>query len=498
MRRRGSGILFHITSLPSKFGIGDMGPEAYRFVDLLAEARQGFWQILPLNPTDLFHGNSPYHSSSAFACNPLLISPELLVQSGYLAPGDLKSTPQFPGERVDYQSVTAYKEKLFAKAYERFKKKKEMHAFEQFCSESSDWLDDFVLFMALRSHFGQNAWSQWPQDIRDRRPEDILWAKEELGDRIKREMFLQYVFHQQWTSLKDYCSKKGIQIFGDMPIYVNYDSTDVWAHPDLFKLDNEKRPQAIAGVPPDYFSETGQLWGDPVYRWDVIKERGYDWWLERIRRNLTLYDLLRIDHFRGLVAYWEVPGGETTAINGKWIEAPAEEFFHAILKKFAYAPLVAEDLGIITPDVREIMHRFGFPGMKVLLFAFGDDPAKNPYAPHNVVPNSVMYTGTHDNNTARGWFEKEATPETKKMFFRYLGREITADEVHWELVRLAMMSVANTVIVPVQDLLGLGEEARMNTPSTTEDNWRWRLLPQQLDASVTSRLLEMTEIYGRA
>ncbi len=498
MKGRSSGILLHITSLPSPHGIGDLGPWAYSFADFLSETGQGLWQILPLNPTVLHHGSSPYHSPSAFAGNPLLISPERLVQDGYLVASDLKSIPQFPKERVVYSSVQAHKEKLFIKAYERSKKKRKIHTYEQFCSESLHWLDDFALFMALRSHFGEKAWSEWPREIRDRHPEAIRRAREELTDRIAREMFLQYLFHQQWTSLKNYCNDKGIQILGDMPIYVNYDSTDLWSHPELFKLDEEKRPQAIAGVPPDYFSETGQLWGNPVYRWDVLKENRYDWWIKRIRRNLKLFDLLRIDHFRGLVAYWEVPAGETTAIHGKWIEAPVEDFFQTILKKFPYAPLIAEDLGTITPDVREVMHRFDFPGMKVLLFAFGDDPAKNPYTPHNVIRHCVMYTGTHDNNTARGWFEREATAEIKERLFRYVGREITAEDVHWELLRLAMMSVANTVIIPMQDLLGLGEEARMNTPATIEGNWQWRLLPEQLDDSVGGPLLKMTRTYGRA
>jgi 4-alpha-glucanotransferase len=498
MKERGSGMLLHVTSLPSRFGIGDLGPEAYRFVDFLAEAKQSFWQILPVSPTEPYHGNSPYHSTSAFACSPWLISPELLVEAGYLVPSDVDTAPQFPEGHVDFESVIAFKEQLFVKAYERFKEKKEAGGYGPFCSQNAFWLDDFTLFTALRSHFDNRGWGDWPKELRDREPEAMGRAKEELSDRIGRETFVQYLFHEQWAALKDYCNKRGIHIFGDMPIYINYDSADVWAHPELFKLDDARKPQAVAGVPPDYFSETGQLWGDPVYRWDILKESGYHWWMERIRRNLKLYDCLRIDHFRGLVAYWEVPAGETTAINGKWMEAPAEEFFHALLKRFPHAPFVAEDLGTITPDVREVMHRFRFPGMKVLLFAFGDDPAKNPYAPHNVVRNSVMYTGTHDNNTARGWFEAEATAETKERLFRYVGREVTTDEVHRVLMRLAMMSVANTVIFPVQDILGLGQGDRMNRPAKTGGNWEWRLLPGQLNPSIQGMLLEMTEIYGRA
>jgi 4-alpha-glucanotransferase len=454
--------------------------------------------MLPLNPTELYHGNSPYHSTSAFACNPLFISPELLVKDGLITEADLESAPEFPKDRVDYPSVVAYKEKLFEGAYERFKRKEEVHEYEQFCMQNTEWLDDFALFVALRSRFQGKAWSEWPQEIRDREPDALESAKRELYGRLDRTRFLQYIFFRQWISLKKYCNERGVQILGDIPIYVNYDSADLWTHPELFKLDHDKRPYAVAGVPPDYFSETGQLWGNPIYRWDVLKERGYDWWIQRMKQNFKFFDLVRIDHFRGFVAYWEVPANEKTAKNGKWVEAPAEDFFKVLLEKFPAAPLIAEDLGVITPEVREIMQRFEFPGMKVLLFAFGEDLPTNPYAPHNVVQNCLIYTGTHDNNTARGWFENEATPEEKKKLFLYLGREITGGEVHGELIRLAMTSVANTVIIPMQDILGLGEEARMNRPSTKEGNWQWRLLQEAVTPDLAGRLLEMTEIYGRA
>lgn len=498
MKKRGSGILLHITSLPSPFGIGDMGPWAYKFADFLMETKQSFWQMLPLNPTELYHGNSPYHSTSAFACNPLFISLELLVKEGLIAETDLKSEPEFPKDRVDYPSVVTYKVKLFEGAYERFKGKKEAHEYEQFCMEHAHWLDDFALFMALRSRFQGKVWSEWPQEIRDREPGSLESAKMELYERLDRTRFLQYIFFKQWISLKKYCNERGVQILGDIPIYVNYDSADLWTHPELFKLDHDKRPYAVAGVPPDYFSETGQLWGNPIYRWDVLKERGYDWWIQRMKQNFKFFDLVRIDHFRGFVAYWEVPANEKTAKNGKWVEAPAEDFFKVLLEKFPAAPLIAEDLGIITPEVREIMQRFDFPGMKVLLFAFGEDLPTNPYAPHNVVQNCLIYTGTHDNNTARGWFENEATPEEKKRLFLYLGRQIPAGEIHHELIRLAMTSVANTAILPMQDILGLGEEARMNRPSTKDGNWQYRLLQEAVTPDLAGRLREMTEIYGRA
>jgi 4-alpha-glucanotransferase len=496
--RRGSGILLHITSLPSPYGIGDLGPWAYRFVDFLAETKQSYWQILPLTPTEPAHGNSPYHSTSAFANNPLLISHDVMVRDGFLAKADIKPFPNCPKGQVDYNAVIAFKEKLFHLAYERFKTTKNKDEYERFCSENSHWLEDFARFAAFKVHFHGHVWSEWPLEIRGRRPEASKTVGKQLKDRIEMEKFLQYVFFHQWSSLKDYCNQKGIQIIGDIPIYVNYDSADVWIHPELFKLDNEKKPYVVAGVPPDYFSETGQRWGNPLYRWDVLKEKGYDWWIQRMKHNLELFDFVRVDHFRGFIAYWEVPATEKTAMNGMWIEAPAMDFFDHLTRRFPNVPIIAEDLGIITSDVREIMHHFGFPGMKVLLFAFGEDLPTNPYIPHNLVENCVLYTGTHDNNTVRGWFEEEATPGEKGRLFHYLGREVPVEELHWELIRLAMMSVANIVIFPMQDILGLGGEARMNRPATAEGNWQWRLSPEQLTHSPAERLLKMTEIYGRA
>ncbi len=497
MNRRGSGVLLHITSLPSPYGIGDLGLWAYRFADFLAETKQSFWQILPLNPTDPAYDNSPYHSISAFAGNPLLISPELMIRDGLFAKADIEALPNWPKEWVDYEGVISYKKRLFQLAYERFKKTKNYEC-ERFCSENSYWLDDFALFVSLKAHFDGKAWNEWPSEIRDRQPEALQSLKKRLRDIIKMQKFLQYVFNQQWSSLKHYCNQKGIQIIGDIPIYVDYDSADLWTNPEIFKLDNEKRSYAVAGVPPDYFSETGQLWGNPVYRWDVLKERGYGWWLQRMEHTLNLFDVVRVDHFRGLVAYWEVPAGEKTAINGRWVEAPVEDFFNALLKRFSYLPIIAEDLGLITPDVREVIDRFEFPGMKVLLFAFSEDYPMHPYLPHTYDKHYVVYTGTHDNNTIRGWFEGEARPEDKERLFRYLGREVPVPDIHWEFIRLAMMSVANLVIIPVQDILGLGEETRMNRPATTDGNWRWRLLSEQLTPHLSRRLLKVTEIYGRA
>ncbi len=499
MNSRGSGVLLHVSSLPSAYGIGDLGPEARRFVDFLAEAKQKFWQILPLNPTDTGSGNSPYRSSCAFAGNTLLISPERLRDEGWIERSDIEPPPDLPANKVDYDAVTGYKKRLFDKAFERFKRKQRGLAdYREFCAEHAWWLDDFALYVALRERFEGGACSDWPVQVRDRHEDALRQMKDTCSERIEREKFLQYLFFRQWASLKEYCSQRNVRIMGDMAIYVAYESSDLWTHPEMFKLDGERRPTFVAGVPPDYFSKTGQLWGDPVYAWDVMKQGGYSWWVRRIEHSLKLHDMVRIDHFRGFSAYWEVPAGEKTAMNGKWVAGPGDDFFHALLKKSPHLPLIAEDLGVITPDVRELMRRFGLPGMKVLLFAFNDDLAKNPYVPHNHVKHCVVYTGTHDNNTARGWFENEADPGIKDRLFTYLGRELAAEEVPWEMLRLAMMSVADMAIVPVQDILGLGSQARMNRPSVALGNWEWRLGSTHSLEAIKGSLREMTEIYGRA
>lgn len=497
MRRRESGVLLHVTSLPSRYGIGDLGPEAYRWADFLAETRQSIWQILPLNPTDLAHGNSPYQSLSAFAGNPLFISPDLILKDGWLKEADLEAVPQFPRTRVDYSSVNAFKSGLFEVAFGRFQQSSPTYDYEKFCLENSDWLDDYALFKTFHNYFTGKIWTDWPQDIQDKNPESLESLKKDFKDRIRFEKFLQYLFFKQWDSLKHYCNEIGIQIFGDVPIYVIHNSADVWSSPELFKLDRQKRPYAVAGVPPDYFSETGQLWGNPLYQWEALRETGYAWWIKRVKHNARLFDIIRIDHFRGLIGYWEVPAGEPSAVNGQWVEAPAEDFFRSLSRRLPNLSIIAEDLGVITPDVREIMNRFEFPGMKVLLFAFGDDLAANPYIPHNLPRHCIIYTGTHDNNTARGWFEKEAAPETRERLFRYLGREVPKEAIHWELIRLAMMSVADKAVFPLQDILGLGAEARMNRPSTTEGNWQWRLLPEQLTPAIAEMLRGMTALSGR-
>lgn len=498
MKQRASGILMHLTSLPSLFGIGDMGPCAYRFIDFLSKAKQRYWQILPLNPTEPAHDNSPYYSISAFAGNPLLISPDLLVKKGLLPKAVLTSPPNFPRNRVLFRAVIAYKKRLFSHAYKCFKTRPNNDGYDCFCRQNRDWLDDFVLFKVFKFYFKGGPWRTWTAKIRDREPKALKWAEKNLHESIEKEKFLQYLFAEQWRMLKAYCNRRDIYIIGDIPIYMPYESSDIWGHPELFKLDHNKQPYAVAGVPPDYFSAKGQLWGHPLYRWEVLKKTGYDWWVKRIKHNLALFDFVRIDHFRGFVAYWEVAAAEKTAIKGKWVKAPALDFFEQLGRKFSCLPIIAEDLGTITADVREVIRQFDFPGMKLLLFGFGDDFPSGAFLPHNLVKNCLVYTGTHDNNTVRGWFETEAKPEEKKRLFKYLGRRVTADELPWEMIRLMMMSVANTVIIPIQDIFGLGAEARMNRPASKTGNWQWRLAPELLTSTSAEKLLEITEIYQRA
>ncbi|MFH2138925.1 MAG: 4-alpha-glucanotransferase [Candidatus Omnitrophota bacterium] len=497
MEKRGSGILLHISSLPSDFGIGDMGEAAYKFVDFLAQAKQKYWQVLPFNPTSLINGSSPYSSVSAFATNTLLISPELLCKDGFLTSGEIDSSSQNGSRAVDYENVLELKAKLFAIAFERFEKLKDKAGFNNFCSENKYWLDDFAAFIAFKEHFQDCIWTDWPKEIRDRDKKSMNELKEQLTRQIKKEKFLQYLFLKQWIGLKNYCNQKGVQVIGDIPIYVTYDSVDVWKNPEIFKLDENKNPVYVAGVPPDYFSKTGQLWGNPVYDWDVLAENNYSWWMQRINHNLKLFDLIRIDHFRGFVDYWQVKNAEKTAINGEWQKAPAKEFFKALLKEFPELPLIAEDLGIITDEVRETMKYFGFPGMKIVMFAFGEDDPEHPYLPQNFATNCVAYTGTHDNNTARGWFEQETTPEDRKRLSDCLGKETNADKLHWDLIELLMKSAAHTVIFPLQDVFGLPQADRMNIPGTVGNNWKWRFKPEQITPQVTVQLAKMTEQYSR-
>ena len=502
LNKRASGILLHVTSLPSAFGIGDLGPGAYRFVDFLAEAHQSAWQILPLTPIDGTFGNSPYSSTSAFGANTLLISPELLMKEGWLKESDLKPVPKFSSDKTDYNPAGIYKSHLLDIAFEHFKKfnggkafkgnSQALEEFARFCLEHQSWLEDYALFVVLKEHFHGKAWSAWPEAFCRRKPAALSKAKEKFSEGISRVKFFQYIFFKQWSLLKSYAGGKGIQLIGDLPIYVNHDSADVWAHPHLFKLDGDSNPLCVAGVPPDYFSKTGQRWGNPVYDWQRLKETGYRWWANRIQHNLKLFDYARMDHFRGFIAYWEIPADEETAVNGRWQDVPYEDFFTTMLKKSPELPLIAEDLGVITPEVSLAMHRFGFPGMKVLLFAFGGSPSSNPYMPQNHIKNCVVYTGTHDNNTVRGWFEHDMSEEEESNLLNTFENP-DADHVSRLFVSMAMESAANTVIIPMQDLLGLGKEARMNIPGTARGNWQWRLKDEVITDSLTKEFLDLTK-----
>jgi 4-alpha-glucanotransferase len=488
---RGSGILLHISSLPSEYGIGDMGPEAYTFAHFLSKCGQSFWQILPVTPTELCFDNSPYRSSSSFAGNPLFISPELLVREGLLNENEMEP---LPSERfVDFRKVIGSRDEMFDTAFQRFDSSRP--DFLAFCECNSFWLDDFSLFSALRDYFRNKRWIEWPEEIRGREKKSIEAMREELFPFTRKHNFVQYIFWKQWGDLKRCCNGLGVKLIGDLPLYVDHNSSDVWANQNLFKLAEGGEPLYLAGAPPDYYSETGQLWGNPVYDWNAHRRSGYSWWLSRFQRSFDLFDMVRIDHFRGLVAYWEVSAAEKTAINGRWIPAPAEDLLRTAFRMFSSFPVIAEDLGEITPEVRETMHRFDLPGIRPVIFAFNDSISHSLYAPHNFERNCVACTGTHDNNTVRGWFENEATEGEKEILFEYLGRRVDGDEVSWEAIRLVESSVASIALIPAQDLLRLGEWSRMNLPGSSDGNWRWRVLPGEF--TLGEDLLRMCGIYGR-
>ena len=493
---RGSGVLMHVTSLPSSHGIGDLGPEAYRFIDRLADARQKYWQLLPLNPTDPAYGNSPYLSSSAFALNSLLISPEVLIENGLLERADLQGLTPPPEGPIDYPAVSAYKREIFHRAFARWRITSDGD-YEHFCRENAAWLNDFALFIALKNHFPGLMWSEWPVQLRDRHPAALLEMRETLAEAIFFEKFLQYEVQKQWFALKHHCSKRGVTIIGDLPIYVDFGSSDVWSHPDRFKLDENREPYVVSGVPPDYFSATGQLWGNPIYDWDALARDGFAWWLSRMQQNLRLFDIVRIDHFRGLVAYWEVPAEEETAINGRWVQVPTYPFFDRLIAEIPHLNVIAEDLGVITSDVKAALKQFRLPGMKVLLFAFSGNPTENPYMPWRYEPNCIVYTGTHDNNTTLGWYRMDATEEEKRHLTEFLGRSVDETSVCWEMIGIAMSSPANVAIVPLQDMLCIDERGRMNLPGTNSGNWVWRLGQGEIKSDAFTRLAELTMRYHR-
>ncbi|MGC2450113.1 MAG: 4-alpha-glucanotransferase [Candidatus Sulfotelmatobacter sp.] len=490
---RAAGILLHPTSLPSRGGIGDLGPAAYRFVDFLASARQGVWQVLPLSP--LGYGNSPYSTTSAFAGNPLLISLERLADRGWIEHSKLDQLPSNSGP-VEYDKVFAQKLPLLFEAARNFLRSASSEAlrrFESFSGANAWWLEDFVLFDGLRARHKLEPWNRWAQDLAAREPRALQKAKEELADDIRIRSALQFAFYEQWSALRKYCAERAIRIVGDVAIFVNYDSADVWTHRELFRLNDNLEPEVVAGVPPDFFSKTGQRWGNPLYRWDVMKQRGYQWWIQRLRWATQHCDYIRLDHFRGFDQFWEIPARDDTAINGHWVDGPRDDLFAALRQALGGLPFFAEDLGYITPEVHALRERLQIPGMCVLQFGFGDEGA-HMYLPHRAA-GKVMYTGTHDNDTVIGWWNGAAAEHERRNAEAYIGR--CEDGIHWAFIRAAQGSPACLSVIPMQDILGLGSDARMNTPSLNDGNWRWRFDEGQLKGELAAKLALLAEVCDR-
>jgi 4-alpha-glucanotransferase len=503
---RCAGILLHVTSLPSRFGIGDFGPAAFRFIDQLAAAGQTLWQVLPLGPTGNF--DSPYQSFSAFAGDPLMISPELLVEDGVLTETDLDEAPRLPHGTVDYDRVREWKLPLLMRAYRNFRDithASASHLFGQFRADHDTWLDDYALFVALKGRFGLNHnWTSWDHDLVQRNPSALAKYREELADEIEYQQYCQFVFYRQWDALRRHCAVRGVRIMGDIPIYVAHDSADVWSHQQQFLLESNGKPKVISGVPPDYFSKTGQLWGNPIYNWKAMTQSGFEWWIERFRGAFRLYDVLRVDHFRGFEAFWEVSAKEETAINGKWVKAPGEKLFRAVNSALGDLEIVAENLGVITPEVEALRRKFKYPGMAILQFAFGIEGNSADYRPHNFERQTIAYTGTHDNDTAMGWWHSGGGDSTrtaedirreKEFTLQYLGPG--DDPINWKMIRALQGSVAQAVVIPMQDVLGLGSESRMNRPGVAAGNWRWRMLPDEFTTDMQDRLLDLATLYER-
>ncbi len=495
LAERKSGLLLHPTSLPGRYGVGSFNQAAYEWVDFLARTRQSLWQVLPLGPTG--YGDSPYQSFSSFAGNPYLISLEDMVEEGLLEQAVLARAPAFPEDRVDYGAIYRWKLPLLRATADGFAQRatrQQQDEFAQFCADNAGWLDEFALFMALKDVHGGAAWNQWAMPLRSRQPAAIAEARRHHAPAIHAQQFNQWLFYRQWNALKAYANSRHIHIIGDIPIFVAMDSSDAWTNPQGFFFDADYQPTVVAGVPPDYFSETGQLWGNPLYRWDVMQQDGYAWWLRRIRAALRLYDIVRIDHFRGFAGYWEVPAGEKTAVKGRWAPGPGADFFLAVQRELGQLPIIAEDLGEITPDVIELRNRFDLPGMKILQFAFSTD-ASDKFLPHNYAANFVVYSGTHDNDTTRGWYEQSATDAERDHFRRYL--RVDGRDAAWNLIDAAFRSVAVMAVAPLQDVLNLDSAARMNLPGRADGNWTWRLRSHQLTGALAARLLETTTLYGR-
>ncbi len=491
---RMSGILLHPSSLPGSDGIGDIGPEAYEWVNFLVQSGCNLWQLLPLGPTG--YGDSPYQCFSAFAGNPYLISSTLLMDVGLLLLEDLQDRPDFSAELVDFGPVIQWKLKLLDRAYKTFKQKQPdelTKQFQQFINQEQDWLMDFALFMAIKEVNEGLSWDHWEDGLRKRDKKSLEKFQAKNKPLIESHMFKQFLFFTQWTDLKKYANDHGIEIIGDIPIFISFDSSDAWSNPDLFYFDEDLKPTVVAGVPPDYFSATGQLWGNPLYRWDVHKENRYKWWIKRIKATLKLFDFIRLDHFRGFVNYWEVPAGNKTAEIGKWLPGPGADFFEVVQNELGVLPIIAEDLGEISKDVYILRDQFDLPGMKICQFAFSNDP-DDPFLPHNYPINCVAYTGTHDNDTVLGWYL--SAPKKEQDFCRrYLAR--SGENISWDLIRVVWSSVAKITIAPLQDFLSLGNEARMNYPGRASGNWSWRVLPHQINSELAQRINEINFLFSR-
>ena len=496
---RSAGILMHITSLPGKYTTGDMGHEAYEFADFLEKSGQRFWQLLPLNQPDRNCGYSPYSAVSAFAGNILLISPELLYNEGLIRefPLPKKFTA---GSKADFEAAEDIKLRLLEEAYEVFSTKKPAdltQEFQSFCEKESYWLDDYVVFMTIRKLFEHQPWNLWPDDLKTRNIRALEEIKGNYAESIEGQKFQQFIFFRQFHALKEYCKNKNILLYGDVPIYIGYDSVDVWAHPELFKLKKNLEMSVVAGVPPDYFNDNGQRWGMPVFDWSAVEKTFYKWWVERIKKNLELYDLIRLDHFRGFSAFWEIKADETTAKKGKWVPGPGINLFDTLQYVFPEMPFVAEDLGEIDQPVYDLRDRYNLPGMRVLQFTFGMETGKSLHSPHNYTGNSIVYTGTHDNNTVRGWFGKELDKRSRKILSHYCGRKVNRKNCSWELIRLAYISVSQIAITPMQDILKLDGKARMNVPSDAYGNWTWRMTRNEMKKAGYNKLRRLAEITGR-
>ncbi len=488
---RSSGILLHPSSLPGQLGIGDLGPAAYRWIDFLQRSDTKLWQVLPLGPTG--YADSPYQCLSALAGNPYLISPELLLQDGLLVQSDLANLPPFPTDSVDYGEVIPWKTALLQNAYWRHKRTGILaNEFDIFFQENKFWLEDFALFMAVKQAHQLRPWVEWPESLRDRQPQAIAaFLSANRANIIEQHAFDQFLFFRQWIDLREYAHARSIKIIGDIPIYVAHDSSDVWGNRDLFSLEDTGMPTVVAGVPPDYFSETGQLWGNPIYRWDLLEKDGFSWWIQRLRIVLGQVDYIRLDHFRGFAGYWEVPGDQETAIHGRWLPGPGASLLQTLKDHLGELPLIAEDLGHITPDVFELRDRFNLPGMKIMQFGLEGD-LNDPFLPHNYPENCVAYTGTHDNATSVGWYQ-EATPQQREFTQNYLqlASDVSDLQFSWRMIDVLWQSRAVLTVAPFQDLLGLDNRARMNFPGTTSGNWRWRMPEDALSDPLSSQLAEL-------